>query len=68
VGLFDASALGLFAVTPREEMKPLTEVCMAEKKVRFVIGPIGDPGTPARSHADWLFDAIIKPVFVPANP
>jgi hypothetical protein len=36
---------------------------MSEKKICFVIGPIGDPGTPVRSHADWLFDAIIKPVF-----
>jgi hypothetical protein len=33
------------------------------KKVCFVIGPIGDPGTNARRHADWLFQGIIKPVF-----
>jgi hypothetical protein len=36
---------------------------MSEKKLCFVIGPIGDPGTDERSHADWLFDGIIKPVF-----
>jgi hypothetical protein len=29
----------------------------------FVIGPIGDPGTPTRGHADWLLDEIIAPVF-----
>jgi hypothetical protein len=33
------------------------------KKVCFVIGPIGDPGTDVRRHADWLFQGIIKPVF-----
>src|SRR5262245_29916524 len=36
---------------------------MSEKKLCFVIGPIGDPGTDARRHADWLFQGIIKPVF-----
>jgi hypothetical protein len=34
------------------------------KKVCFVIGPIGDPKTEPRRHADWLFQGIIKPVFV----
>jgi hypothetical protein len=29
----------------------------------FVIGPIGDPGTPTRGHTDWLLDEIIAPVF-----
>jgi len=37
------------------------------KKVRhktcFVIGPIGDSGSPTRGHADWLLDEIIAPVF-----
>jgi hypothetical protein len=28
-----------------------------------VIGPIGDPDTDVRRHADWLFQGIIKPVF-----
>jgi hypothetical protein len=36
---------------------------MSEKKLCFVIGPIGDPGTDVRRHADWLFQGIIKPVF-----
>jgi hypothetical protein len=36
---------------------------MSDKKLCFVIGPIGDPRTPERSHADWLFEGIIKPVF-----
>jgi len=29
----------------------------------FVIGPIGDEGTPERIHADWLYQGIILPVF-----
>jgi hypothetical protein len=33
------------------------------KTLCFVIGPIGEPATPERTHADWLFDGIIKPVF-----
>jgi hypothetical protein len=33
------------------------------KKLCFVIGPIGDPGSEPRRHADWLFEGIIKPVF-----
>jgi len=33
------------------------------KKVCFVIGSIGDPGTEIRRHADWLLEAIIEPVF-----
>ena len=38
---------------------------MSEKKLCFVIGPIGDPKTSpdVRRHADWLFRGIIKPVF-----
>jgi hypothetical protein len=36
---------------------------MSDKKLCFVIGPIGDQATPERCHADWLFDGIIKPVF-----
>jgi hypothetical protein len=34
------------------------------KKLCFVIGPIGDQGTDARRHADWLLKGIIEPVFV----
>jgi hypothetical protein len=29
----------------------------------FVVGPIGDDGSPTRGHADWLLDEIITPVF-----
>jgi hypothetical protein len=29
----------------------------------FVVGPIGDAGSPTRGHADWLLDEIITPVF-----
>jgi hypothetical protein len=36
---------------------------MSDKKLCFVIGPIGDQATPERCHADWLFAGIIKPVF-----
>lgn len=33
------------------------------KKLCFVIGPIGGAGTEPRTHADWLLDGIIRPVF-----
>ena len=33
------------------------------RKLCFVIGPIGDAGTETRTHADWLLDGIIRPVF-----
>lgn len=33
------------------------------KKRCFVIGPIGEPGTPTRTHADWLLNGVILPVF-----
>jgi hypothetical protein len=33
------------------------------QKLCFVIGPIGDAGTEARTHADWLLNGIIRPVF-----
>jgi len=33
------------------------------QKLCFVIGPIGDPGTEIRTHADLLLDGIIRPVF-----
>jgi hypothetical protein len=36
---------------------------MSDKKLCFVIGPIGEPNTDVRRHADWLFRGIIKPVF-----
>ena len=32
-------------------------------KTCFVVGPIGDDGSPTRGHADWLLDEIITPVF-----
>lgn len=33
------------------------------RKTCFVVGPIGDSGSPIRGHADWLLDEIIAPVF-----
>jgi hypothetical protein len=33
------------------------------RKLCFVIGPIGDAGTEIRTHADWLLEGIIRPVF-----
>jgi hypothetical protein len=35
----------------------------ADKKLCFVIGPIGDPASETRRHADWVLRGIIKPVF-----
>src|ERR1700722_9256339 len=35
---------------------------MADKKLCFVIGPIGDEGSDFRIHADWLLEGIIEPV------
>ena len=35
---------------------------MADKKLCFVIGPIGEAETESRIHADWLLEGIIKPV------
>src|SRR5258708_996394 len=35
----------------------------AMPKTCFVVGPIGDDGSPTRGHADWLLDEIITPVF-----
>jgi hypothetical protein len=32
-------------------------------RICFVVGPIGDDGSPTRGHADWLLDEIITPVF-----
>ena len=32
------------------------------KKVCFVVGPIGEPDTDTRIHADWLLEEIIEPV------
>jgi hypothetical protein len=40
----------------------------SEKKVCFVIGPIDDPGSEVRRHADWLLDGIIKPVLTEHFP
>lgn len=35
----------------------------SSKKICFVVGPIGDDGSPERNHADWLLCGIIEPVF-----
>jgi|HubBroStandDraft_6_1064221.scaffolds.fasta_scaffold527833_1 hypothetical protein len=35
---------------------------MADNKLCFVIGPIGDDSSDARIHADWLLEGIIEPV------
>lgn len=32
------------------------------KKLCFIVGPIGDEGSDARTHADWLLEGIIRPV------
>ncbi|WP_153006175.1 hypothetical protein [Sphingomonas sanguinis] len=34
----------------------------ADQKLCFIVGPIGEVGTPVRKLADWLRDGIIKPV------
>jgi len=34
----------------------------------FVIGPLGDEGSPERIHADWLLEEIIRPVFKNDRP
>jgi hypothetical protein len=36
---------------------------MPEKKLCFVVGPIGSEGEDARVHADWVLHGIIEPVF-----
>lgn len=33
-----------------------------EKKVCFIVGPIGDPDSDSRIHADWILEEIIQPV------
>ena len=38
-----------------------------EKKLCFVIGPIGSDDSEERVHADWLLKAIIEPVFACRN-
>jgi hypothetical protein len=35
---------------------------MAEKKLCFVVSPIGKSDSEARTHADWVLDGIIRPV------
>jgi hypothetical protein len=40
----------------------------SKEKLCFVIGPIGDAGSPNRRHANWLLDGIIKPVFAAHFP
>jgi len=41
---------------------------VADKKLCFVIGPIGDEGSDIRRHANWLLKGIIKPVFADHFP
>jgi hypothetical protein len=41
----------------------LSDKGQSEKKLCFVIGPIGDPGSDTRQHSDWVLCGIIKPVF-----
>src|SRR5258708_184860 len=36
---------------------------MVDKKICFLIGPIGGEGNEQRGHADWLYEGIIQPVF-----
>jgi hypothetical protein len=40
----------------------------AKKSLCFVVGPIGEAGSDARTHADWLLGGIIKPVFAEHFP
>lgn len=40
----------------------MSDEAKSDKKLCFVIGPIGDPGTEVRRHASWVLDGIIKPV------
>src|SRR5262249_29663831 len=35
---------------------------MADKKLCFVVSPIGKPDSDIRTHADWVLDGIIRPV------
>ena len=35
---------------------------MAEKKLCFVVSPIGKADSEVRTHADWVLDGIIRPV------
>jgi hypothetical protein len=52
---------------PAESLKPDNQSTpMANEKttkICFVVGPIGDDGSPTRGHADWLLEGIIEPVF-----
>lgn len=41
---------------------------MTEKKLCFVIGPIGDAASETRRHADWLLQGIVQPVFEASFP
>jgi hypothetical protein len=34
-----------------------------DSKLCFLVGPIGDPDTSERIHADWLLQGVIEPVF-----
>src|SRR5436190_149653 len=33
-----------------------------KKKICFVVGPIGDPESDIRVHADWILEEIVQPV------
>ena len=35
---------------------------MTEKKLCFVVSPIGKADSEVRTHADWVLDGIIRPV------
>jgi hypothetical protein len=39
-----------------------------QEELCFVIGPIGDPDTDVRRHADWLLHGIIEPIFADHFP
>jgi hypothetical protein len=38
------------------------DVTSKKRKTCFVVGPIGDPDSDARIHADWILEEIIQPV------
>src|SRR5450631_4057284 len=35
---------------------------MADKKLCFIVSPIGKPDSEVRIHADWVLDGVIRPV------
>jgi hypothetical protein len=62
-----APAVGGLMPSPRK-LSSDQPMANETKKLCFVIGPIGDAGTETRTHADWLLDGIIRPVFVEHFP